>query len=143
MTWAGEHFMDFEDHVLQERLGALLRTKARYRRDGAKHLASDIGCTERTAKNILSGHWPRANHLRRIVMVFGQDAWRILFAPDLDAEKARLQSEVRELERQLEERRAALRQADEEAEPAGPSAPQALAVLENRAACMSREHASP
>jgi len=110
MTWAGENFMDFEDHVLQQRLTRLLHTNARYRRDGAKHLSRDIGCAEKTAKNILAGHWPRANHLRRIVMLFGRDAWDALFAPDIDEVVARLREEVRQLEDQLEEKRRLARQ---------------------------------
>lgn len=123
MTWAGETFMDFDDHTLQQRLVRLLRSKERYRRDGAKNLAADIGCHERTAKNILGGHWPAARHLRRIVQQFGEDAWAALFAPDIDATAARLEAEVRHLERQLEERKAALRQA----KGSGPRPAQAVA----------------
>lgn len=108
MAYASDPFMDLEDHVLQQRLVGLLRSRARYRRDGAKNLARDIGCTERTAKNILGGHWPRAAHLRAIITSFGRDAWEVLFAPDIDETAARLAREVRDLERQLQEKREAL-----------------------------------
>jgi hypothetical protein len=81
MSLAGGDFMDFDDHVLQQRLVSLLRSKDRYRRDGVKNLAADIDCHPRTAKNILGGHWPSARHLRRIVIQFREEAWQALFAP--------------------------------------------------------------
>lgn len=122
MAHASDHFMDFEDHVLQQRLVRLLQSRQRYQRDGAKNLARDIGCTERTAKNILGGHWPRAAHLRAIVATFGRDAWDALFGPDIDETSARLAREVRDLEQKLQEKRDALARAV-------PEAPQSVAGL--------------
>ena len=137
MAHASDHFMDFEDHVLQQRLVRLLQSRQRYQRDGAKNLARDIGCTERTAKNILGGHWPRAAHLRAIIASFGRDAWDALFAPDIDETAARLAREVRELERQLQEKREALALTTTEAPQPVARRTEGRARHENGAAALS------
>jgi hypothetical protein len=130
MAYADGNFMDLQDHVLQQRLRNLLHSRARYRRDGAKNLSRDIDCAEKTAKNILAGHWPRANHLRRIVMLFGVDAWSMLFAPDVAEVEAALAEEIRHLESQLEEKRRLARQVAGVSPIAAPVRPD----VENRAA---------
>lgn len=102
--------MDRGDQTLQGRLRTFLR--ARYPHDAACLLARDIGCDARTAKNILNGHWPHPRHLQNIVRRFGCDVRDALFAPDIDATVARLSGEVRDLEEQIERKRALLRQAE-------------------------------
>ena len=101
MTCAGVNFVDEEDYVLQQRLIRFLQTRDRYKTNGPKHLAFDIDCAERTAKNILGGHWPSARHFRRIVKMFRRDVIEALFAEDIDAVNARLAAEERNLEEQL------------------------------------------
>jgi hypothetical protein len=101
MSFADGHFMDEEDHYLQQKLVGFLQSRERYRTNGAKNLAADIECDPRTAKNILAGHFPRPAHLRRIVRMFRRDVIEALFAEDIDAVNARLAQEERELEERL------------------------------------------
>lgn len=76
-----------------------------------KRLASDIECTPKTAENILSGTWPNSRHWAAIARRFGADVLEAVFAPEIDATAARLEAELRDLERELEQKRALARQA--------------------------------
>ena len=90
---------------------------ARYLRDeyagshATKRLARDIECTPKTAENILNGCWPNSRHWAAIARRFGADVLDAVFAPEIDATVARLEAELRDLERQLEQKRALARQA--------------------------------
>ena len=118
--------MRVDPQLLQGRLAAFVRQRA-----DAKTLARLIDCDVRTAENIRRGHWPNARHWLGLIAAFGADVTDAVFHPDQAA--ARLEAEVRALEQQLEERKAALR------ETAGPDAraPQALAPVLYRTAVMS------
>ena len=72
----------------------------------AKRLSKAIDCTEKAAENILAGHWPRAHHLQRIVILFGRDVLDAIFGPDIDGTLDRLRQEEVRLEQQLLETRA-------------------------------------
>lgn len=110
MAHTSERFMVGDDQLLQNRLAAFLRE--RFPRDTACELARRIDCDERTARNIVAAHWPRAKHFRSIVREFGRDVLDALFEPDINETVARLKREVVNLEAQAEERRAALRKAE-------------------------------
>jgi hypothetical protein len=102
--------MGREDQSLPERLKAFLRKH--YTHNAACLLAQDIDCDVRTAKNILSGFWPRRpEHLQNIVKRFGEDAKAALFGDDPVATGSRLAGELR-LEQRAERRRAIHRQAE-------------------------------
>ena len=121
MTQTLEQCMRRDPQLLATRLQAFVRPRA-----DAKTLAKLIGCDVRTAENIRRGHWPIARHWAGIVAAFGRDVTDAVFHPDAAA--ARLEAEVRELERTLAERRAALR------DVAGtiPRRPQDAASLQDR-----------
>lgn len=123
MTSGASHCMEPAPQLLRARLADYVR-----RQGDAKTLARTINCDVRTAENIRSGHWPNARHWAGIVAAFGRDVTDAVFHPDAAA--ARLEAEVRELERTLAERRAALR------DVAGsvPRVPQDAASVQNRAA---------
>jgi hypothetical protein len=108
MTATGDFFMGRDSHDLRGRLASYLRKQ--YQGHGAKRLANDIGCTPKTAENILGGHWPRAEHLASIVRHFRRDVVDAVFGPEIDETVSRLQQEVRDLERQLAAKRAHLRE---------------------------------
>lgn len=114
--------MRVDPQLLQDRLAAFVR-----QRGDAKTLARLIDCDVRTAENIRRGHWPNARHWLGLIAAFGADVTDAVFHPDQAA--ARLEAEVRELERQLEERKAALRDTG-----AAPGRSQALAPVQDRAA---------
>lgn len=72
----------------------------------AKDLARRIGCDPRTAEGFRAGrHWPQAKHWLGLVTAFGADLTEAVFHPEKATE--RLEREIRELEQQLAERRAA------------------------------------
>lgn len=123
--------MPTDRQLLTDRLAAFVR-----QRGDAKTLARLIRCDVRTAENIRKGHWPNARHWLGLLAAFGHDVTEAVFHPDQAA--ARLEAEVRQLERQLEERRAALRDA------AGPGArrPGAVAPVLDRTA-VGRSWAPP
>lgn len=131
MTSIGVHCMRDDPQLLQGRLASFVRQRA-----DAKTLARMIDCDVRTAENIRRGHWPTARHWLGLIAAFGADVTEAVFHPDQAA--ARLEAEVRALEEQLEERKAALR------ETAGPGAraPQAVAPVLDRAA-VTRNWAQP
>lgn len=120
--------MDAEDHDLRARLSGFLYRQ--YQGERESRLARDIDCDPRTAKNILNGFWPNARHWKSIVQRFGQDVLDAVFSPDIDPTLARLTEEVRQLEEQLEAKRALARQA------AGyrPSPARAVPAVSDRAA---------
>lgn len=111
MTHAERNFVGPDTYASGDpgpRLAEYLRR--RYRRDHrVKRLADDLGCTPKAAENMLSGHWPRGRLFHQVVRRFGQDVIDALFGSDID--RARLEEEVRELEEQLERKRAGLREA--------------------------------
>ncbi len=96
--------MGKDPQVLSRRLADYVRPRAT-----AKELSKLIGCDQRTAENIRQGHWPIARHWFGLVMAFGRDVTDAVFHPDEAAE--RFEREIRDLERQLAERRAAHEQA--------------------------------
>jgi hypothetical protein len=102
MASSMEQCMRTDPQLLSERLTAFVRQRA-----DAKTLARLIGCDVRTAENIRRGHWPIARHWAGLVATFGRDLTDAVFHPSAAA--ARLEAEVRELEQQLADRRAALR----------------------------------
>lgn len=112
-----------DPQLLQDRLAAFVRQRA-----DAKTLARLIQCDVRTAENIRRGHWPTARHWLGLIAAFGADVTEAVFHPDQAT--ARLEAEVRALEQQLEERKAALR----ETAGSGARAPQALAPVLDGAA---------
>ena len=123
--------MPTDRQLLSDRLAAFVR-----QRGDAKTLARTIQCDVRTAENIRKGHWPNARHWLGLLRAFGHDITEAVFHPEQAAQ--RLEQEVRQLERQLEERRAALRDA------AGPGArrPSAVAPVLDRSA-VTRSWAQP
>lgn len=103
----------------------------------AKDLARRIGCDPRTAEGFRAGrHWPQAKHWIGLVTAFGADLTEAVFHPEKAAQ--RLEREIRDLEQQLAERRAAHeRIAGEVATDrrrARPRRPQAVAPVQNRPA---------
>jgi hypothetical protein len=126
-----EQCMRANPQLLSDRLKAFVRSKA-----DAKTLARMIGCDVRTAENIRRGHWPVARHWAGLVATFGRDLTDAVFHPSAAA--ARLEAEVRELEQQLAERRAALGIVA----GASPGRSQVLAALENRASGSVRRRRS-
>ena len=108
MTQTADLFMENDSQALQERLAAFLN------RQGTPlgrpdRLATELDCTTRTMRNVLDRHWPSARLWRSIVRRFGRDVLSAVFDPEINAVEARLSAEVRELETQLEVRKAALR----------------------------------
>lgn len=102
--------MGLDSHEPRGRLARYLRRQ--YAGGHAtKRLAGDINSTPKTAENILSGCWPNSRHWAAIVRRFGAEVLEAVFAPEIDATVAKLEEEVRELERQLAERRALAHQA--------------------------------
>jgi len=111
MSYAGFNFMgtDSQGSRPSERLALYLRSQ--YRRDHRiKRLAQDIDCTNKTAENILGGHWPSDLHFSAIVRRFGRDVLDAVFGQDIDATIARLTAEARDLEQQLQDIQARTRQ---------------------------------
>jgi transcriptional regulator with XRE-family HTH domain len=95
--------MQRTERDLSQMLGDYLRARS----SSAKQLARKIGCDPRTAEGFRAGrHWPQARHWPGIIAAFGRDVTDAIFHPD--AARARLEEEVRALEAQLAERRAAL-----------------------------------
>lgn len=110
MTCLDGTIMGLDSHEPRGRLARFLRRE--YAGSHAtKRLAGDIDCTPKTAENILNGCWPNSRHWAAIARRFGADVLEAVFAPEIDATVAKLDAEVRELERQLEQRRALARQA--------------------------------
>jgi hypothetical protein len=107
MSYTGDLFMGTESHRPRERLKDYL-VKRFPRSDGysIKRLQGAIGCTPKTAENLLNGHWPGEDHLRRIVILFGRDVIDAVFGPDIDGTLDRLKQEEVRLEQQLLETRA-------------------------------------
>lgn len=98
MTWAGETYMDADDHILLRRFAEYVRPYPE------KALARTIGCTERTAKHFRNGtSWPNARHWRLIVKAFGRDVIACVFEPEINDTLARLEREARQLEARLAE----------------------------------------
>lgn len=110
MTWVDQTFMGLDTHEPRGRLAAFLTRQYRGEHK-TKRLASDIDCTPKAAENILRGHWPNSRHMAAIVRRFGRDVVEAMFAPEIDDTVARLEAEVRQLEDQLEQKRALARQA--------------------------------
>lgn len=123
MAQALEHCMRTDPQLLSDRLRAFVRERA-----DAKGLSRLIGCDVRTAENIRQGHWPIARHWSGLVAAFGRDLTDAVFHPSIAV--ARLEAEVRDLEQQLADRRAALR----DVAGAAPVPSQAVARLDQRSA---------
>ncbi len=117
--------MGLDSHGMREpreRLAAFLDRQ--YRREHrAKRLCEDIGCTPKTAENILSGHWPSSRHWGALVRRFGHDLIQVVFGPEIDQTNARLAAEVRDLEEKLTAKLAHQRQM------AGPGARLAVVLV--------------
>lgn len=102
--------MGLDSHEPRGRLAGYLRQQ--YTEGHAtKRLARDIECTPKTAENILNGCWPNSRHWAAIARRFGADVLDAVFAPEIDDTVARLEAEVRHLERTIEEKRVLARQA--------------------------------
>ncbi|MGN6063818.1 hypothetical protein [Brevundimonas diminuta] len=110
MTCLDGNFMGLDSHEPRGRLARYLRRQYAGAH-ATKRLASDIECTPKTAENILSGCWPNSRHWAAIARRFGADVLEAVFAPEIDATVAKLEAEVRDLERELEQKRAMARQA--------------------------------
>lgn len=110
MTCLDGNFMGLDSHEPRGRLARYLRRQYAGAH-ATKRLASDIECTPKTAENILSGCWPNSRHWAAIARRFGADVLEAVFAPEIDATVAKLEAEVRDLERELEQKRALARQA--------------------------------
>lgn len=102
--------MGLDSHEPRGRLARYLRREYAGAH-ATKRLASDIDCTPKTAENILNGCWPNSRHWGAIARRFGADVLDAVFAPEIDATVARLEAEMRDLERELEQKRALARQA--------------------------------
>lgn len=109
MTCSSEICMGLDSHEPRGRLARYLRRQY-VGAHATKRLAGDINCTPKTAENILSGCWPNSRHWAAIARRFGAEVLEAVFAPEIDATVARLEEEVRELERELEAKRALARQ---------------------------------
>ncbi len=103
--------MGLDSHEPRGRLARYLQRQYADGGHAANRLAREIDCTPKAASNILSGHWPTSRHWAAIARRFGDDVLQAVFAPEIDATVARLQSEVRDLELALERKRAMARQA--------------------------------
>jgi len=100
MTEAVMHCTERDPRTL---LGDFMRRSSR----SAKELARQIGCDPRSAEGYRAGrYWPQAKHWPGIIAAFGADVTEAVFHPERAA--ARLEREVRTLELQLAEKRAAL-----------------------------------
>ncbi len=112
----------------------------------AKDLARRIGCDPRTAEGFRAGrHWPQAKHWLGLVTAFGADLTEAVFHPEKAAE--RLEREIRDLEQQLAERRAAHERIAGEAvhdrrRPRARRA-QAVAPVQDRTAASLKRHRAP
>jgi len=81
--------------ILSKRLGEFMR-----RQCSAKQLALDIGCDERTAKNIRAGvTWPIARHWLHIWFTFGDDVLEAVFYPERVEARLAKEAGARELQR--------------------------------------------
>lgn len=109
MTCLDGNFMGLDSQEPRGRLARYLRREYAGAH-ATKRLASDIECTPKTAENILSGTWPNSRHWAAIARRFGADVLEAVFAPEIDATAARLEAELRDLERELEQKRALARQ---------------------------------
>lgn len=101
MTQTSAHYMEDDPQLLSLRLKRFVADIP------AKTLSIQIGCDQRTAENIRQGHWPIARHWLGLVLAFGDDVTDAVFHPERAA--ARLEKELRDLEAELERKRAALR----------------------------------
>lgn len=118
MTSTGRTFMGLDSHTShrspvrpRDRLRGFLRDQYRGEHS-TKRLAGDIGCTAKTAENILTGHWPNDLHFAAIVRRFGRDVWDAVFLPEIAPVLARLTEEERRLDHELQVARARRRQAE-------------------------------
>lgn len=108
--------MERDPQVLQSRLAHFLAPMS------AKELARRVNCDPRTAENMKRGHWPIARHWLGLLATFGEDITEAVFHPEKAVQ--RLERETRELEEQLQQKRALLREVasfaprSEEARPA-------------------------
>lgn len=141
MTYAGDPFLDADDHILLRRFAEYVRPYPE------KVLARTIGCTERTAKHFRNGtSWPTARHWRLIVQAFGRDVLSAVFDPEIDDTLARLNREAAQLEARLDEIRARRRKAagdldspDQRDQPTSYRSPLDRDLFEDA----SRDHAPP
>lgn len=101
--------MGLDSHEPRGRLAGYLRREYAGAH-ATKRLAIDINCTPKAAENILNGCWPNSRHWAAIARRFGADVLQAVFAPEIDATAARLEAEMRDLERELERKRALARQ---------------------------------
>lgn len=112
MSYAGHTFMGTESQGERPSQRLALYLRGQYRRDHRiKRLSGDLKCTQKTAENILAGHWPSDLHFAAIVRRFGRDVLDAVFGQDIDATVARLTEEARQLEQQLQDIRARAAQA--------------------------------
>lgn len=88
------------------RLADFLRGRYQRERFATQTMSKEIGCSPKTAENMLDGHWPNSRHFQRIVQIFGQDVLDAVFGPDINATVARLRREEAALEQLLAEKRA-------------------------------------
>lgn len=131
MTEAQMHFTDDD---LTQMFSSLLRKRT----SSAKDLAKRVDCDPRAAEHYRAArHLPPLPTFVRIVRALGDDLAQAVLYPDAAA--LRLQREVEELERQLAETRAALR------DVAGASSvlPQGVARHEDGAAELARSPYRP
>lgn len=119
MTYAEAHGVKRDPQLLQRRLAAFIEPIP------AKELSRRIGCDVRTAENLRRGHWPIARHWLGLLQAFGEDITEAVFHPEKAAE--RLERECRELERQLQARRAALAAQEKQARSFAPRRPPSAA----------------
>jgi len=93
MTYSGVQSMRDDPQLLSRRLATYVT------RWSAKELSDAVGCDVRTAENIKRGHWPVARHWIGLLETFGRDITDAVFHPD--EATARLEREIRDLQRQL------------------------------------------
>ncbi len=108
MTQCELYCMTSDDQVLTRRLSGFLRRQyPDANRD--KRLASHLDIHPRTARNYFNNIWPGARAWRAIVRRFGRDVLAAVFEPEIDDVLAARRAEIRRLEDELENQRAAFR----------------------------------
>lgn len=111
MTATGVTFMGELSHMRpRQRLGWLLR-QAFPGVGGAKRLASRVGISEKSARNLFADHWPGDETFAAIFRTLGEDVQRIVLAPEIDPVLAELAEREARLDRELRAIQARRRQA--------------------------------
>lgn len=93
---------DFAHMRPRQRLGWLVR-QAYPGTGGVKRAATDLKLSEKTVRNLFADHWPGDETFGAIMRRFGNEAWRVVCAPEIDPIMAEIAKEEARLAREREQ----------------------------------------